>query len=98
MYGNQQLTGPVSTEVKESTVHIMNRELMDKISAFDAFCQRLESFADRLEPQPHATGQSEAAKAPPIQNDLQGMRFRITGLGERLEWLGQICNRLERIA
>ena len=83
-------------EAKETTIQALNRALNEKITELHATCSRLDSFADRLEPQPKAP--AEAAKTPPISNDLQGMNQRISAIGESLDWLNHICNRLERIA
>lgn len=97
MQGQYTGTQQAPEVAKETTVQSINRLLGEKLSALEGMCSRLDTFADRLEPQPKATG-SDASKTPPISNDLQGLQQRLGQLGERLEWLGQICNRLERIA
>jgi uncharacterized coiled-coil protein SlyX len=94
-YAGTQQTPEVA---KETTVQSVNRQLVEKISILESMCSRLDTFADRLEPQPRATAGGDASKAPPISNDLQGLQQRLGQLGERLDWLGQTCNRLERIA
>lgn len=97
MYPNQ-LAGAVAPDVKETTVQSINRLFNEKVVMLESMCNRLDTFADRLEPQPKPTAGGDASKAPPISNDLQGLHLRLGQLGERLDWLGQICNRLERIA
>ena len=82
---------------KETTVQSLNRIAGERLSILDGLCSRLECFADRMEPQPKPVSETNA-KTSPIATDLQGLQQRFSQLGERLDWLSQICNRLDRIA
>lgn len=86
----------IGIEKEQTTIQSLNRLCEEQHSRLQALCNRLESFADRLEPEPKPAG--DGPGKPPIQNDLQGMRTRINGFGESLDWLDSICNRLDRIA
>jgi hypothetical protein len=90
---------PAVEAAKETTVQSLNRVVVERIAQAESLGSRLETFADRLEPQPRPVGSVEGApKAPPVANDLQGLGHRLSVLGERFDWLSQIANRLERIA
>ena len=84
-------------EAKETTVQTLNRIANERLVTLEGLCNRLESFADRMEPLPKPVGATSAAQSP-VSNDLQGLQNRMSSLGERLDWLSQICNRLDRIA
>jgi len=89
--------GAVPEVAKETTVQSLNRIINERIQTLEGALNRLETFADRMEPQPHPTA-DQGQKTPPVAMDLQGMNHRLATMGERLDWLLQICNRLERIA
>ena len=84
---------------EQTTIQRLNDIVERELTALQACCSRLENFADRLEPTPKtAAGAEKAEKEPPLNHDLQGMNQRLSNLANSLEWLNEICNRLERIA
>ena len=91
-------TPPVGAEAQETTVRKINRIIMERHDTLEGLCNRLESLADRLEPQPRPVGTDAKPATPPVANDLQGAQNRLADLGQCLDWLNLICNRLERIA
>ena len=88
--------GISTAEKQQTTIQRLNSILDEKLEMLRQNCSRLESFADRLEPTPKPA--EDAKKEPPLNHDLQGMNQRLSNLGNSLEWLNQICTRLEHIA
>jgi hypothetical protein len=82
----------------ETTLSGLNRNLLERANHLLMLCNRLDDFADRVEPQPRGVSGAENATQPPMPSDFNGLSQRIDMLTRGLERFQSICDRLDRIA
>lgn len=89
-------SGATLAKVAEPAIVLLNHQAEDRIKRLRSLCNRLEEFEGRLEPGPHPA--AEEAKNPPSPPGLPGLRVRLEEIDQMLNWLDNICSRLDRLA
>lgn len=91
------MIGGAPKVAEETMLQGLARICEERLTYLQKQNHRIETFLDRANPQPEAASQATQPE-PPIDMTLVGVQRRLAIVGENLDRLSHLCDRLERIA
>lgn len=88
---------PVGKVAEETMLQNLARLCEERIGTLRKQNERIEGFLDRSYPQPEAAGVATPPEQP-VDMTMNGIQRRLATIGEGLDRLSHLCDRLERIA
>ena len=90
--------GAPKASTEETILQSLARICEERIATLVKQNHRVEGFLDRTSPQPEAVSANKNQPEPPADMTFNGLQYRLTVIGENLDRLSHLCDRLERIA